>query len=445
VTVAAASAAAVAAPERRPWGRALGWLALLGPFFFISYGAANWLAAQRSDVGAIFFAWERAIPFLPWTILPYWSIDALYGLSFFVCTSRAEVDLHGKRLLTAQLGAVICFILFPLRFAFARPAPGGLAGDLFDALMSFDRPFNQAPSLHIALLVILWALYARHVPHWARWPLHLWFAVIGASVLTTYQHHFIDVPTGALLGFFCLWLWPDGAPSPIAGAAFASDGKRRRLALAYAAAAAVLAGLALASGGAGLWLLWGTVALALVAANYGLLGAAGFQKRGDGQMSLAARWLLAPYLFGAWINSRLWTRRNPDAVAIAGDVWLGRLPSRRDAGRYVTVFDLAAELPGHPDHGGYHALPLLDLVVPEPERLHQVAAGIENALGLGPVLVCCALGHSRSAAGIAAWLLCSGRIATAAEAVVLIRRAAPRIVLDERAHAAIEAAAGRRP
>ena len=151
--MAAANAAAVAVPERRPWGRALGCLALLAPFFFISYGAANWLAAQRSDVGAIFFDWERAIPFLPWTILPYWSIDALYGLSFFVCASRAELDLHAKRLLTAQLGAVTCFILFPLRFAFARPAPGGLAGDLFDALMSFDRPFNQAPSLHIALCV----------------------------------------------------------------------------------------------------------------------------------------------------------------------------------------------------------------------------------------------------------------------------------------------------
>jgi protein-tyrosine phosphatase/membrane-associated phospholipid phosphatase len=442
VTLAAASAAA-APPERRPWGRALGWLALLGPFFFISYGAANWLAAQRSDVGAIFFDWERAIPFLPWTILPYWSIDALYGLSVFVCANRAELDLHAKRLLTAQLGAVSCFVLFPLRFAFARPAPGGLAGDLFDALMSFDRPFNQAPSLHIALLVILWALYARHAPRWARWPLHLWFVAIGASVLTTYQHHFIDVPTGALLGFLCLWLWPEGAPSPLAGAAFAPDGKRRRLALVYAVGAAATAVLALASGGAGLWLLWGTVALALVAANYGLLGADGFQKRDDGKMSLAARSLLAPYLAGAWINSRLWTRRHPDAVAIAADVWLGRLPSRRDAGRYAAVFDLAAELPGHPAHAGYRALPLLDLVPPEPGRLRQVAAGVEAALGLGPVLVCCALGYSRSAAGIAAWLLCSGRTASAAEAVALIRRAAPRIVLDRHAHAAIETAAGR--
>ena len=57
------------------------------------------------------------------------------------------------RLLTAQIVAVACFILFPLRFTFVRPEATGLAGLLFAALASFDKPFNQAPSLHIALLV----------------------------------------------------------------------------------------------------------------------------------------------------------------------------------------------------------------------------------------------------------------------------------------------------
>ena len=51
--------------ERRPWARAVAWLCLLGPFFFLSYGAANWLAAQRAEVGSVVFDWERAIPFLP--------------------------------------------------------------------------------------------------------------------------------------------------------------------------------------------------------------------------------------------------------------------------------------------------------------------------------------------------------------------------------------------
>ena len=202
------------------------------------------------------FRWEHHIPFLDWTIIPYWSINAFYGLSLFVCATRAELDAHGRRLLTAQVVAVACFILFPLSFTFQQPETDGLAGVLFAALTSFDKPFNQAPSLHIALLVILWRLYAQHLPRLAQWPLHIWFALVGASVLTTYQHHFFDIPTGALLGVFCMWLWPERGQSPLATAALATDRRRLVVATRYLIGGSLLAALALWIGGAGLWLLW---------------------------------------------------------------------------------------------------------------------------------------------------------------------------------------------
>ena len=94
-------------------------------------------------------------------------------------------------------------------FGFERPDAGGVAGALFTLLMGFDKPYNQAPSLHIGLLVVLWAVYAKHLRGTAaRAVLHLWFAAIGVSVLTTYQHHAIDVPTGAAVGCFALFLFP---------------------------------------------------------------------------------------------------------------------------------------------------------------------------------------------------------------------------------------------
>jgi hypothetical protein len=167
--------------ERRPWGRALLWLALLGPFFLLSYGAATWLATQRAVVPALVFAWESATPLWPWTIVPYWSIDILYGISLALCAARAELDTHAKRLLTAQVVAVTCFILAPLRFTFERPPLDGVFGALFALLGEFDKPFNQAPSLHIALLVILWMLYARHVPRWSLPLVHAWFVLIGLA------------------------------------------------------------------------------------------------------------------------------------------------------------------------------------------------------------------------------------------------------------------------
>src|SRR6266850_752585 len=212
--------------SEHPWKRAAAWLLLLAPLFFASYGFANWVASQRAAVGAIVFEWERSIPFIPWTIVPYWTIDALYGISLFVCTTRAELDVLGRRLLLAQAICVACFLAFPLRFTFERAATDGLFGWMFDVLMGFDKPFNQAPSLHIALLVILWLVYLRHVPPRWRWLVHGWFTLIGASVLTTYQHHFIDIPTGLLAGWLCVWLVPDEGPSPLSNARLSPDRQR---------------------------------------------------------------------------------------------------------------------------------------------------------------------------------------------------------------------------
>ena len=101
-------------------------------------------------------------------------------------------------------------------------------------LMGFDKPFNQAPSLHIALLVVIWVMFARHTRGLLlRGLLHGWMALIGLSVLTTWQHHFIDVPTGALAGWLCVWLWPIEDRSPLHNLRLAREPQRWRLALRY--------------------------------------------------------------------------------------------------------------------------------------------------------------------------------------------------------------------
>jgi protein-tyrosine phosphatase/membrane-associated phospholipid phosphatase len=386
------------------------------------------------------FDWERHIPFLEWTIIPYWSINVFYGLSFFACASRAELDIHIRRLLTAQVVAVACFILFPLTVTFPQPETQGLPAVLFDALRSFDQPFNQAPSLHIALLVILWPLYAKHVPRSLQWPLHSWFVLIGISVLTTYQHHFIDIPTGALLGLFCLWMWPERGRGPIAAAAFATDRRRLVIGLRYLVASALVAAIAFWTGGTGLWLLWPAVSLGLVAANYALIGPAGFQKDANGRMSLAARVLLAPYQAAAFVNSRAWTRRQPMPVPIADGVWLSRMPRAREAAQFASVVDLSAELPRAGSGGAWTCIPMLDLVTPSPAQLRDAAASIERGRFAGPVLVCCALGYSRSAASVATWLVTNHPSKTPVAAIEHVRRATPRVVIDDALRAAIASA-----
>ncbi|SDV46144.1 phosphatase PAP2/dual specificity phosphatase family protein [Chitinasiproducens palmae] len=425
--------------EHGLFGRALLWLVFLGPFFFASYGFATWYSSRLPSVHSIVYSWESAIPLWPWTIVPYWSIDLLYGLSLLLCASRRELDAHARRLLTAQVICVAGFLLFPLRYAHARPASDGLFGWLFDVLGGFDKPFNQAPSLHIALLVILWVRYAAHLPpdpppnppahppagngRWrhahrpARWLLHGWFALIGLSVLTTWQHHFIDLPTGALVGWLAVWLWPDGGGTPLHGMRGLPDARRRQLGVRYLSGAVACAAPA-AWGGAWLWLLWPASSLALVAAAYLAIGPAAFQKDRRGRLSLAVRWLAPFYVMAAWFNSRAWTGRHPRPDAITDDVWLGRIPSGRDLARdgFAGIVDLCAELPIAPGTRLYRNLPVLDLTAPAPDTCLAAARTIETMRAHGPVLVCCALGYSRSATAVAAWLLLSGRAANVDDA-----------------------------
>ena len=417
--------------QPRPWAQATVWLAGLAPFFYVTYGFANWFASQHASVGSFVFGWERAIPFWAPSIIPYWSINLFYAASLFVCTSRAELDTHVRRLVSAQITAVSFFVLLPLHFTFPRPEATGVAGFMFDALASFDKPFNQAPSLHIALLVILWVRYAKHVPAALHWLLHTWFTIIGVSVLTTYQHHFIDIPTGAALGWLCVWLWPEQG-SLVAGARWTDDPRRRALARRYAAAALCLAVVAMLAGGAALILFWPVLSLLLVAAIYAAFGAAGFQKGGDGRLSPAALWLLGPYIAGAWINSRIWTRRHPGPSHAADGVWIGRMPTRAEWVRQGTpaLIDLCAELPGPGGAGRITTLPLLDLVAPGAAELQTAVRVIKQCRVDGPVLVCCALGYSRSATAAAVWLLSTGRAPTAEAAISLIRGVRPRVVLD---------------
>mgnify|MGYP003700584797 FL=1 len=124
-------------------------------------------------------------------------------------------------------------------------------------------------------------------------------------------------------------------------------------------------------------------------------------------------------------------------------MWLGRFPSTDDiaAHKFAAVVDLSAELPAPATAADWTALPSLDLVAPAPRKLREAARVIEEARASGPVLVCCALGYSRSAAAVACWLLMTRRAGSMTEATARLRALRPRIVLTGRFQAAVREAA----
>ena len=443
-------------------------LALVGALFYTSYGLSNHYAASLAYVPEIAFAWERGIPFWAWTIVPYWSLNLMYAAAFFLCRNACEQNRYVARLVLAQIIATTCFMLFPLHFGWPKPPTDGLWGWLFDSLVAFDLPYNQAPSLHIALAVIVGAFYWTRFPK-IRLPIFLWQSLIALSVLTTYQHHFIDVPTGALLGWLVLWAIPQHGVSPFkrrdlfvvqpaeqtgylktasceaklsSGKAKTSPETRSReikIAMLY------LAGVALSAlpsflGGAWLWMLWVSVSLSVVAFAYLTGNAAVFQKQADGRLSAAATILLLPYLAGVRLNMAYWLSGKAKMARVRDDVWIGSVSGISDD--LPAVLDVCAEYPRPHYRGAYRVLPLLDMVAPSENDLVQAASLLEALRRQhGKVLTCCALGYGRSAAVVLTWLLVYGGCRDLAQATAELKQARPQMVLPPETAKAVEAAA----
>ena len=442
-------------------------LALVGALFYTSYGLSNHYAASLAYVPEIAFVWERNIPFWEWTILPYWSLNLMYAAAFFLCRDTREQNRYVARLVSAQIVATTCFMLFPLHFGWPKPPTDGLSGWLFDSLVAFDLPYNQAPSLHIALSIIVGAFYWTRFPK-IRLPILLWQSLIALSVLTTYQHHFIDVPTGALLGWLVLWAIPQHGVSPFrrpfdtqgrlntskasfceaktnaAGFLEAQTSPETRsreikIAMLYLAGA-VLSALPSLFGGAWLWILWGSVSLSVVAFAYLTGNAAIFQKQADGRLSAAATILLMPYLAGVRLNMAYWLRSKEKIAKVRDDVWIGSISGISDD--LPAVLDVCAEYPRPRYRGSYRVLPLLDMVAPSENDLVQAALLLETLRRQhGKVLTCCALGYGRSAAVVLTWLLVYGGCRDLAQATAELEQACPQMVLPPETAKAVEAAA----
>jgi Dual specificity phosphatase, catalytic domain/PAP2 superfamily len=408
--------------------RALVVSAGLSVLFLIVYGGCNWITARRVNVGTFYFEWERRIPFVPFFILPYMSIDLFFVVAPFLCRTDRELSILAKRIAAAIMVAGTCFLLFPLRFAFSRPHADGWLGALFDWFRGMDAPYNLLPSLHAALTLILLDIYFRHTRSFVRGATMSWFVLIALSPVLTYQHHLIDILGGFVLAGYCFYLFRDSTHAqPVV--------VNRRIGSYYAAGAAALVLTGAIFWPWGILLLWPAIALGIVAIAYFRAGPIVFRKT-EGTLPWSARLVLAPCLVGQYLSLLYYRRQCRSWDRVTPQIWIGGKLGRRSANKALcsgvaSVLDLSAEFSeAKPLRKiNYRNVPVLDLTAPTQAQLVETSQFIGNHSRNGAVYVHCKIGYSRSAAAIAAYLIMSGEVKTAEEAFAMIRRVRPSVVI----------------
>ena len=410
----------------------------LSLLFIIIYGGCNWVTTQRADVGTWYYPFEQHIPFVPWMIVPYMSIDLFFVAAPFLCRSQTELNTLTRRVAFAIIVAGICFLLIPLRLAVPYPPASGWTGPVFRFLHGFDQPHNLFPSLHITFWAILAHFYAAHTRGVLRVAGQVWFGLICISTLLTYQHHCVDVVGGLVLAVFCFYLFREQpARVPVV--------RNYRVGTYYLAG--TLACLTLA-GMAWPWtaiLLWPAVSLGITSSGYFGIGP-GIYRKHEGRIPLSARLLLAPSLAGQFFSLLYYKRQCLPWSEITPHVWLGAQLNKHEAGdakrRGVTaVLDLTAEFSETPVllDANYNNIPVLDLTGIPGSQLSRAVEFISRHAEKGVVYVHCKIGYSRSAAAVGAYLLASGQAPNIEEALAIQRKARPTIIFRPEVVAALEA------
>jgi hypothetical protein len=416
--------------------KALGASAGLSVLFLVVYGWCNWITAQRHDTGTLYFEWERFIPFVPLMIVPYMSIDLFFVAAPFLCRSERELATLSKRLLATLVVAAVCFLLFPLRFAFERPTASGWLGAFFDWFRGMDQPHNLVPSLHIAFLIILAQHYARHTRGLVGIALNIWFVLVGLSTLLTYQHHLMDVVTGFALGVSCIYFIRESATRLLVI-------ENRRVGFYYAAGALISAGLVGWFWPWGALLLWPAMSLGIVAGAYFGWGPSIFCKA-DGRLHWSARLVLAPCLLGQQLSLLYYQHQCRPWDKVTPVVWIGRVLTEREAAAarnfgVTAVLDLTAEFSEAKPFRTlvYCNIPILDLTAPSIEQLREMATFIDDESREGIVYIHCKIGYSRTAGAAAAYLLQTGKAGGVSEAIEMLRQVRPSIVVRPEVRSAL--------
>lgn len=370
--------------------------------FSVVYNGATFYASNLENVPSFTFDFEKYIPFIGWTIIPYMTSGLFFITVFFFCKSLEELKILTKRILFIIIFAGICFVLFPLKYSFPKPIVDQYFLKIpFQFLKTFDSPFNQAPSLHIAFTIVFWSVF-KNIEKWKYFIL-IWLLAIALSTLTTFQHHLIDVFTGVLLAYLSFILFPFRKNDIL----FRND----IVAHYYYFIGILVLFIAFLFqkyfGQFWLLLIWPSFVILTIGFHYQKNNVY-FLKNKKGEISVLNFIFYAPYIL-LYKLSWIFYRKNRLPVEIAPQLFLSSRLSNNDLQKFnhtpTYIFDLSAEMEENEiliNKTNYTFHPILDIgTFNEMQTEYLIATICSIYSKLNPtekILIHCTMGVSRSSA-----------------------------------------------
>jgi membrane-associated phospholipid phosphatase len=382
------------------------WVVYMGILFFLLYGSANEFASLTSPHLSFFFEWEKNIPFLSALIVPYMSSDIVFVIAFMLKQTRFELRVLAMRVLFIVVLSVTVFVVFPLQFSFDKPEIQSF--HLLFNILEADKPFNQLPSLHVSFSIVFWYSMQQHIKNlWGKVALGTWLFLIIISTLFVFQHHFIDLPTGLIVGFLAVTLFNEKSNQMLLNRFMTP--RHLKMGLYFMLASIVFMILSFKLSPVFIYLF---ISMLTVSLTYAF-GLNNLLVSNDKKPNLMQWLFFSPYYLGSKISWHYYKRSLPLLAKVDDGVYIGRFPTldeyqQIDELGIKQVINLSAELQFNKTQLTQHRFNFLDQTIQCPTALHQAVQTIEKHKESG-IFIHCALGLSRSILVIWAWMIFNGK------------------------------------
>lgn len=380
------------------------WLLYLGIVFFLLYGSANNYAFLTSPHSSYYMEWEQSIPFIEVFIVPYMSSDLVFIIAFLLPQTRFEVRVLALRSFSIILLSVIIFVLFPLEFAFDKPETNNF---MFE-MLKLDLPYNQMPSLHISLAIILWLSIKKSISSKLLKSLVLiWFILISLSTLFVYQHHFIDIPTAIFLALLVIYFIP-AKKTRLFTKQFTTP-RSLKIALYYLCISVV--SIIFSFYFSSFVLFYISFSFFILSFIYAF-GLSFILVNKKGRANLSQWFVFTPYFIGSYLSWLYYKRKIPLYSKLNDSIYFGRQPSSLEYESLkklgiTKIINLATELQIQKVSIEEKRFSFLDITIQDPKKMIEVLNEI-NVSKNEKIYIHCKLGMSRSILVIYAYLLNEG-------------------------------------